>query len=63
MKIIKLTEVKKLTTLSSATIYRLISNGQFPRQIKLSERSSGWVLTEVLEWIDNKINQRDGGEV
>jgi len=60
-QIIKLTAVKELTTFSSATIYRLISKGEFPKQIKLSERSSGWLLEEVNAWLNSKIEQRVGG--
>jgi len=56
--IIKLPEVKVLTTLSRSTIYRLIGEGVFPRQIKLAERSSGWIKQEVEEYIDKKINER-----
>ena len=50
--IIKLYKVQELTTLSRATIYRLIKIGKFPKQIKLSERSSGWVEDEVMEYLD-----------
>jgi len=61
-QIIKLPAVRELTTLSSATIYRLISKGEFPKQIKLAERSSGWLKSEVDDWLESKITQRDGGE-
>ena len=61
-KLIKLPEVKELTTFSSATIYRLIQKGEFPRQRKLSERSVVWVSEEIYNWIDEKIDKRDGGE-
>jgi len=61
-KIIKLPAVRELTTLSSATIYRLISKGEFPKQIKLAERSSGWLKSEVDDWLESKVNQRDGGK-
>ena len=57
-QIIKLPEVVKLSSLSSASIYRLIKKGEFPKQIKLSERSSGWLLSEVEQWIDDKANAR-----
>ena len=60
--LIKLPAVKELTTFSSATIYRLISEGEFPKQIKLSERSSAWSLEEVYSWIEEKKDARDGGE-
>ena len=60
--LIKLPKVKELTTFSSATIYRLIKKGEFPEQIKLTERSSAWSLEEIYNWIDQKKDARDGGE-
>jgi len=57
-QLVKLHEVRKMTTFSSATIYRLISKGEFPKQIKLSERSSGWLLDEIYAWMDEKRNSR-----
>ena len=54
-KIIKLKTVCELTTFSSATIYRLIKKGEFPRQIKLSERSSGWLLDDIKKWLEQRI--------
>ena len=60
--LIKLPAVKRITTFSSATIFRLISKGEFPKQIKLAERSSAWSLEEVYSWIEEKKDARDGGE-
>ena len=60
--LIKLKKVKEITTFSTATIYRLISQGEFPKQIKLAERSSGWLLEEVYNWIEQKKKARDGGD-
>ncbi len=57
-QIIKLPAVIKLSALSSATIYRLIKKGEFPKQIKLSSRASAWVEQEVLDWIDERIEDR-----
>ncbi len=39
-----------------------MAKGQFPKQIKLSERSSAWFLGEINDWIEKKRNIRDGGE-
>jgi prophage regulatory protein len=52
IKIIKLHDVKELTTFSSSTIYRLASQGRFPKPIKIAERSSRWIEQEVLDYID-----------
>jgi len=58
MKIIKLPAVMNLTTFSRSSIYRLVSTGKFPKQVKLSERSSGWIEKEVLEYLNSRIKNR-----
>lgn len=55
----KLPEVLAITGLSRAHLYALAKKGVFPKPIKLSERSSAWLASEVDEWIDSKIQQRD----
>ena len=57
-KIIKLDKVKEYTTFSAATNYRKMKKGEFPKQVKLSSRSSGWVEDEVLGYVENCINNR-----
>ena len=61
-KLIRLDKVLEITTLSVSTIYRQIAKGQFPKQIKLSERSTRWCESEVLNYINEKFKSRDGGE-
>lgn len=53
-KILKLPQVIEATGLSKSTIYVLISRGEFPAQIKLSERASGWKESDINEWIDSR---------
>lgn len=52
---IKLAEVKKITGLSGSSIYRLASESKFPKPIKLSVRSSGFLLSEVEQWVSERI--------
>ena len=59
-KVIKLNEVKHLTTLSTASIYRQIKDNSFPKQIKLGERSSAWFYDEIIQWLEDKRIERDG---
>ena len=59
-QVIKLKEVKKLTTLSTASIYRQIKDKSFPKQIKLGERSSAWFYEEIMQWLEDKRIERDG---
>ena len=56
--IIKLDEVKRRTTFSGSTIYRLAAEDKFPKPIKLSERSSGWLESEILAYLDECIKNR-----
>jgi prophage regulatory protein len=48
---IRLPEVQHLTGLSKAQIYSLITQGQFPKQIKLGDRASAWVESQVRAWM------------
>lgn len=61
-QILKLSEVKLTTGLSGSTIYRLASQGDFPKQIKLSERSSGWIASELEQWLEARISASRDGE-
>lgn len=54
-QILKLSEVKLMTGLSASSIYRGVSASTFPSQIKLSERSSGWLKSEVEQWLKKRI--------
>lgn len=57
--ILRLPEVKNITGLSRSAIYDLISQKKFPKQIKLTSRSSGWILSEINQWLDDRIAERD----
>jgi len=58
-RLIKLDTVIEITTLSVPTIYRLMKKGQFPKQIMVSERSARWSESEVLEYINRKLQLRE----
>ena len=51
---LKLEEVIGLISLSSATIYRMMSRGEFPRPVQLSERRTGWRSDEIEEWLASR---------
>lgn len=60
-RLIRLREVMTKTGLSRSYVYALSQKGQFPKPVKLSERSSAWIESEVQAWIDERIQAR--GEV
>lgn len=62
-QIIRLKQVKAMTGLSRTTIYRFMSINEFPKQIKLGPKSSGWLIDEVDEWIKRQIQIRDNRQI
>ena len=59
MRIIRLPEVINMTGFSRTTIYALLKDQKFPKQVKLSPRSVGWVECEVLDWNHQRLSERD----
>ena len=55
--ILRLPEVRERVGLSRSQIYQLSSLGQFPKQIKLGDRASGWVAHEIDRWVAERIKQ------
>ena len=59
-KIIRISTVKAVTGLSRGTIYRLIKESDFPKQIKLSTQAAGWIESEVNDWLESRIAESRG---
>jgi prophage regulatory protein len=50
-RLIRIGEVKRLTGLSTATLYRKIATKDFPRPVALGAVARAWPLSEVQDWI------------
>lgn len=59
ISILRLPEVIKITGLGRSTIYRDINLGNFPKPIKLGEKSTGWLSSDISAWIESRIQARD----
>ena len=53
----RLPEVMARTGLSRATIYHKMSLDEFPRSINLGLRSVGWISSEIVGWIQARIDE------
>ncbi len=53
-RILRLPEVLATIGLSRSSLYSEIAKGQFPRQIRLSPRTSGWRLSDIEAWINER---------
>ena len=61
-RILRLPKVIELTGLARSTIYHKIAEETFPPPIKLSKRASGWLESEVNDWIESQILLSRSGE-
>ena len=52
---VRLPQVKELTCLSKSSIYRLMDEGNFPKQVLLGARSVAWVKSQVEDWCAQKV--------
>jgi prophage regulatory protein len=58
-RFIRLPEVKSVTGLSRSTIYSLVGNGTFPRQVSIAGgRAIGWLESEIQGWIAERLAKR-----
>jgi len=54
IRILRLPDVIARTGLSRTRVYDLEREGRFPRRRKISDRASGWLESEVNEWIESR---------
>ena len=59
MKVLKVKQVAKEISVSVPQVYKLVSLGRFPKPIKLGERGSGWLVTEIDAWLQTRVDLRD----
>lgn len=51
-------EVGSRIRLSKPTIYKLIREGKFPKQLRLCENKVAWIEREVEEWLASRAAAR-----
>lgn len=59
MKLLRLMQVMDCTGLARSTIYKLMDEKSFPKQVSLGARSVAWVENEVQDWIKDKVDNRE----
>lgn len=55
--ILRLPAVEARIGLSRSTIYQLVAQRRFPRQIALGARSVGWLESEVDQWLAGQVER------
>ncbi len=62
-RFIRLPEVLYTTGLSRSTVYEMMSRKQFPVQVSLGGKNVAWLVSEVEQWMDERIANRHQGSV
>jgi len=53
------TAVELACGLPTSTLYELMERGQFPRPIKISARTVAWLESDIIDWQQARIAERD----
>ncbi len=53
-RILRRPEVEQRVGLSTSTIYAMMSNGEFPRPVKLGKRAVGWPEAVIDRWLSER---------
>ena len=62
-RIVRLPEVKHLLgDVSSASIYRWMQRGLFPRPQRIGMRAVGWKLSDVMHFVENGFKPAGGDD-
>ena len=57
IKLLRIADVSKKTTLAKSTIWLKMSQGQFPKPTKLSPAINVWKESDIDSWIENKFSK------
>ena len=58
-KLLKAKQVAEYVNVSKSQIYKLVQQGRLPKPIKLGERGSAWLVSEIDAWLQSKVDARD----
>ncbi len=59
IKLLRRREVEEITGLSRAGIYEQMTEGVFPKPVRIGLRAVAWVDSEVAKWQRKRIADRD----
>ena len=58
MKVLSKKALKELVLYSPQHIARLEKAGKFPKRVQLGPNRVGWVESEVLDWLEQRLSNR-----
>lgn len=57
-RMVREVECKNLSSLSRTRRWELEKQGKFPKRIKISERAVGWLLSDLMNWMEERANAK-----
>jgi prophage regulatory protein len=61
-RILRFAQVEDRTGLKHSAIYERIGEGTFPRPVPLGPKARGWLESEINNWIEQRIAEREAAE-
>ena len=58
-RLLTMADLKEFVPYSKPTIYQLIREARFPKQLRLGPNRVAWRRSEVLNWIDESAAERE----
>ena len=53
-RILRRPEVQNRTGLSRSTIYAAMTEGQFPKPVRIGKRAVGWTESAIAAWLESR---------
>ena len=60
-RLLRLADVRERVPYSRSTIYKLITQGKFPKPISIGERAVAWLESDIDSWIEARIESGRSG--
>lgn len=58
-RFMRLPEVMAITGLKHTRIRELEKKGKFPKRVVIGDRANGWVESEILDWMKDRMAKRE----
>jgi prophage regulatory protein len=58
IRLLRRPEVLRAIGLQRAALYELMRAGRFPKPVRITARSVGWIESEVQEWLAERVRAR-----
>ncbi len=62
-RFVRIGEVSRMTGLPPSTVYQKMSDGSFPRSIRLGPRGTAWLEEELIDWQRARLAERQNLQI